>query len=869
MKKIGLLILLVACSTKVETGLTGVEIVVETGARELDQLRFEGDVDGVEAFPATLYPDMPGTIDREESLVVLVADELAGSPFVARVWGFQGGTRAAAGVGSVTLVQGELAEVRITLTDAPMCGDAVVADALEACDDGNTDIGDGCSSECVVEDGWMCMHAGVGPSVCESGCGGGPTCAEGQRCLGGECVCDNVSCDGCCRGTMCLPGDSSTACGTGGLTCSECAAGDTCDGGVCSGCNATTCPDGCCSGSTCNPMGIDSCGIGGAACSPCDMLRADRCIDGACLCGDGDVCATGQRCVAGLCICDQTSCPAGCCDGTDCQIRTAETCGVAGSTCVACSSDIANGCAATGTCQCGAGPACGPGQRCLGGNCVCDSTSCTDGCCDGNVCRVSSLAACGPTGGACGTCDPLTADACTSGACTCGSGAACDAGQRCEGGVCICDGISCDGCCNGDTCETGDSSTACGAGGATCESCGGAACSGGVCASCNATTCPDGCCSGATCSTASAATCGLSGAACVACNPMVADQCVGGTCACGAGPACGPGQRCDGGTCVCDFTSCPDGCCDGTTCRARSTSTCGTAGGACSSCDPDLADNCDDTGSCACGTRPACSAGQRCEGGDCVCDGTSCPGGCCSGPTCNSPATVDNCGTDGFACTACDPSKADGCAAGGTCSCGSGSACGAGQACVGGACVCNSASCGGCCNGNVCEPGTDPSACGVGGSSCETCAMGCISGVCEGTCGAGCDGCCAGSMCISPATIMQCGSGGDSCQACDPITADSCVGGVCGCGVGAACDLGQHCVGGLCECDEVSCPSGCCQGNTCQPRAVETCGVMGDMCTNCTAGGGRADGCSPAGECTCGGGPACSPPLRCNGGACS
>ncbi|MBR58381.1 MAG: hypothetical protein CMH54_10215 [Myxococcales bacterium] len=51
-----------------------------------------------------------------------------------------------------------------------VCGDGVVQAATnEACDDGNTDDGDGCSSACVVEEGWDCAGE---PTVCEPGVAG-------------------------------------------------------------------------------------------------------------------------------------------------------------------------------------------------------------------------------------------------------------------------------------------------------------------------------------------------------------------------------------------------------------------------------------------------------------------------------------------------------------------------------------------------------------------------------------------------------------------------------------------------------------------------------------------------------------------------
>jgi cysteine-rich repeat protein len=38
-----------------------------------------------------------------------------------------------------------------------------VCEETEACDDGNPDDGDGCSSTCIIEDGWDCTGE---PSVC-------------------------------------------------------------------------------------------------------------------------------------------------------------------------------------------------------------------------------------------------------------------------------------------------------------------------------------------------------------------------------------------------------------------------------------------------------------------------------------------------------------------------------------------------------------------------------------------------------------------------------------------------------------------------------------------------------------------------------
>lgn len=84
-------------------------------------------------------------------------------------------------------------------------------------------------------------------------------------------------------------------------------------------------------------------------------------------------------------------------------------------------------------------------------------------------------------------------------------------------------------------------------------------CDGGSC-SCNPGTC-GGCCSGATCATPSFTRCGADGGACVACNPMRANQCNAGQCACGASPQCGPDEQCIGGACCPAASACGSSCC--------------------------------------------------------------------------------------------------------------------------------------------------------------------------------------------------------------------------------------------------------------------------------------------------------------------
>ncbi len=276
--------------------------------------------------------------------------------------------------------------------------------------------------------------------------------------------------------------------------------------------------------------------------------------------------------------------------------------------CIECDPARSDGCSPENGCLCGAGPSCGDGQRCAEGLCVCDATSCPGGCCDGNVCLGPSPSSCGTEGESCVACAQI-ADTCSpEGTCACGTGPACDIGQRCVGGACICDAASCvEGCCDGTTCQSGDLDSACGASGSACETCpSDETCMGGVCSGCNAESCPAGCCSGSTCILPSPGACGSGGEACLACGAE-ADNCSPfGACQCGIGPVCGSGQRCVSGACVCDPTSCPSGCCAGNTCRRGDVmEACGRGGRACADCTVLGSDNCGPVG-CRCGNGPAC-----------------------------------------------------------------------------------------------------------------------------------------------------------------------------------------------------------------------------------------------------------------------
>jgi hypothetical protein len=107
---------------------------------------------------------------------------------------------------------------------------------------------------------------------------------------------------------------------------------------------------------------------------------------------------------------------------------------------------------------------------------------------------------------------------------------------------------------------------------------------------------------------------------------------------CGSGGAtcapCATGQACSGGKCVCNATSCPNGCCDTTgKCQTSANPTCGTGGVACAS----------------------CGSGTTCSSGTCVCNASSCGSGCCNGGSCLAYASESNalCGGGGATCAPC------------------------------------------------------------------------------------------------------------------------------------------------------------------------------------------------------------------------
>ena len=199
----------------------------------------------------------------------------------------------------------------------------------EGCDDGNTESGDGCSSECSVESGYACGGAGGywecgGPGdSCEAGCG------EGKRTEGSSKECDDgnlVGGDGCsasCQiecGWECAGGDANSADGCFASGCGDKTLGgeEECDDGN------TENGDGC--SSSCMIEVGYSCVHYAVPPYPCGVI-GDWCMP---VCGDGLVVGR-EAWEEGYCDDGNLESGDGCSSG--CQVECGYTCGQSRDTC--------------------------------------------------------------------------------------------------------------------------------------------------------------------------------------------------------------------------------------------------------------------------------------------------------------------------------------------------------------------------------------------------------------------------------------------------------------------------------------------------------------------------------------------------------
>jgi cysteine-rich repeat protein len=290
---------------------------------------------------------------------------------------------------------------------APSCGDGVWSYYLEGCDDGNTMNGDGCSSTCTVEDGWVTTGSFCGPSGSHAVCGDG-------RVVGGE-ACDGEEwCSALCK-----------------ILC----------GWTCSSANPTTC----------NPVCGDGMRKGGEKCDDFNIVDGDGCsascsIEAGYSCsgaafgfycgGDGDTCencGSGTRPFASSKQCDDANTVNGDGCSSSCRIEC-------GYKCTGGSSEHADSCTAK---------ACGD-QR-LGGTEQCDDGNGVDGDGCSSSCSIESGFTClhyDVSTHGCGT----KADVCSE---VCGDGRVVGS-ERGRAGFCDDgDSVSSDGCSATCTVECG------------------------------------------------------------------------------------------------------------------------------------------------------------------------------------------------------------------------------------------------------------------------------------------------------------------------------------------------------------------------------------------------------------------------------
>jgi len=396
------LTLLVGCGEVVDverTDLTGIRLTVRYEASlRLDQIRISATLesDGSQAFAPGLLPDTPGGVldpGGEETVAILLADDLANETLILRVEGLTEGKLAAVKGARRVVELRQLVPVIVLLGTPPVCGDSEIDALLEGCDDGGNTPGDGCDESCQVEPGFECDGE---PSVCDGICGDGlvrgsegcddgedppaagdgcdascqvepgytctdepsvceQTCGDGQRDPGEECDDENLdNGDGCsdiCEeepGWVCdeaEPSNCEQTCGNGqrddGEQCDDDNAlnGDGCDancrvepGYQCTDDEPSVCDGKCGDGLV---RGNESCddanGTGGDGCS-----ASCRTEDGFACAGEPSVCLT--RCGDGKVLGDE-QCDDGRTDAADgcnalCELEPGYSCTGEPSVCV-------------------------------------------------------------------------------------------------------------------------------------------------------------------------------------------------------------------------------------------------------------------------------------------------------------------------------------------------------------------------------------------------------------------------------------------------------------------------------------------------------------------------------------------------------
>src|SRR6266404_8705249 len=144
--------------TQVQSGLTGINVTVGFDvALNVSALSISGTVDGVSAFTPGTLPDPPRPLNKgKETAVVLLPPALGGKTVLLRVDGRAGASIVASEQQAVPIQRSKLVNASLTLGAPAICGDGIIRQGIEQCDDGNTEAGDGCSADCQMEPPGSC-----------------------------------------------------------------------------------------------------------------------------------------------------------------------------------------------------------------------------------------------------------------------------------------------------------------------------------------------------------------------------------------------------------------------------------------------------------------------------------------------------------------------------------------------------------------------------------------------------------------------------------------------------------------------------------------------------------------------------------------
>ncbi len=288
-------------------------------------------------------------------------------------------------------------ETSMTCEPANACGNNTL-EGSEACDDGNTVGGDGCSATCLRETGEPCTDDDQCEGVCDETT---MTCEPANVCGNG--VTEGVeACDD--GNTTNGDGCSSTCRRENGQPCTD---DNQCQSGVCDDTSMTCEP-----ANTCGNSALEA----GEACDDGNTANGDGCSS-TCRRENGQPCTDDNQCQSGVCDDTSMTCePANVCGNN--TIEAGEACDDGNTT---------NGDGCSSTCRRENGQPCTDDNQCQSG--VCDDTSMT--CEPANVCGNGAL----DTGEACDDGNVVSGDGCSS-VCLRENGEPCTDDNQCESGNC-------------------------------------------------------------------------------------------------------------------------------------------------------------------------------------------------------------------------------------------------------------------------------------------------------------------------------------------------------------------------------------------------------------------------------------------------